>query len=173
MKVAKAIAEFLRDHGIKHVFCISGGADLHIIHGISETEGIEFVCPQNEQAAGFMADGYARLRGLGCALATSGPGATNLVTAIGASYYDSSPVIYLTGQVATFRMTGNTGVRQVGFQETPIVEIVKPITKWAKTVMKPEWVIPGLRMALTYAREGRPGPVLIDIPDDIQRNEIE
>ena len=173
MKVAKAIAEFLRDQGIKHVFCISGGASLHIIHGISETEGIEIVCPQNEQAAGFAADSYAKLTGLGCALATSGPGATNLITAIGASYYDSIPVLYLTGQVATFRMTGNTGVRQVGFQETPIVEIVKPITKWAKTVMNPEWVIPSLKLAVMYAKEGRPGPVLIDFPDDVQRMKIE
>ena len=172
MKVANLIAEFLRDQGIKHVFCISGGASLHIIHGIHETEGIDYVCPQNEQAAGFAADAYARLNGWGCALATSVPGATNLVTAIAASYYDSIPVLYLTGQVATFRMTGNSGVRQVGFQETPIVEMVKPITKWAKTVMTPEWVIVSLKMALITMREGRPGPVLVDICDDVQRAQL-
>ena len=107
MKVSHAVAQFLRAQGIRHVFCVSGGASLWIIHGIAETEGIEFVCPQHEQAAGFAADAYARLTGLGCALGTSGPGATNLLTPLAASFYDSIPVLYLTGQVATFRMTGN------------------------------------------------------------------
>ena len=102
MKCALAVARFLRDAGIRHVFCISGGASLHLIHGIADTEGIDYVCPQNEQAAGFAADGYARLAGLGCALATSGPGATNLLTPLAASYFDSIPVIYLAGQVTTF-----------------------------------------------------------------------
>ena len=170
MKVAKGIAEWLRDNGIRHVFCISGGASLHIIHGIAETEGIEYICPCHEQAAGFAADAYARLNGIGCALTTSGPGATNLVTAIACSWYDSIPVLYLTGQVATFRMTGDKGVRQIGFQETPIVEMVRPITKYAVTVMKKEDVIPELNKALYLAKSGRSGPVLVDVPDDVQRD---
>ena len=169
MKVSIAIAEFLRDQGIGHVFCISGGASLHIIHGIADTDGIDYICPQHEQAAGFAADAYARIRGIGCALSTSGPGATNLITAIGCSYYDSIPVLYLTGQVVTFRMTGNSGVRQMGFQETPIVDMVKPITKYAVMPMTQEAVLPELRKAVRIAKEGRPGPVLVDIPDDIQR----
>jgi acetolactate synthase-1/2/3 large subunit len=168
VKVAHKVAEFLRDNGIKHVFTISGGADLHIIHGIAETEGIDFVCPQNEQAAGFAADAYARLHGIGCALATSGPGGTNLLTPIAASYYDSVPVLYLTGQVATFRMDLK-GCRQSGFQQTPIVDMVKPITKYAVTVTNKDWVIPELTMALRYARSGRMGPVLVDLCDDVQR----
>jgi acetolactate synthase-1/2/3 large subunit len=168
MKVAHKVAEFLRDNGINHVFTISGGASLHLIHGIAETEGIDFVCPQNEQAAGFAADAYARLHGIGCALATSGPGGTNLLTPIAASYYDSVPVLYLTGQVATFRMELN-GCRQNGFQQTPIVDMVKPITKYAVTVTNKDWVIPELTMALRYARSGRMGPVLVDLCDDVQR----
>src|SRR5437899_272462 len=167
-KVSNLVAEFLRDQGIKHVFCISGGASLHLIHGIYETEGIEYVCPQTEQSCGFAADSYARLRGLGCALATSGPGATNLVTAIAASYYDSIPVLYITGNVTTKRMSQGR-VRQLGFQETPIVEMVKLITKYAFTVMHQVEVIPNLQMCLEKMRHGRPGPGLIDIPDDIQR----
>jgi acetolactate synthase I/II/III large subunit len=171
MKIANRVAEFLRNQGIKHVFCISGGASLHLIHGIAETEGIDYVCPQTEQACGFAADSYARLRGLGCALATSGPGATNLVTAIAASYYDSIPVLYLTGNVTTKRMSGGR-VRQLGFQETPIVEMVKPITNWAGTPMVPSTVIPCLEACLRMMRTGRSGPGLVDIPDDVQRAEV-
>ena len=171
MKVANLVAEYLRDQGIKHVFCISGGASLHLIHGIAETEGIDYVCPQTEQAAGFAADSYARLRGLGCALATSGPGATNLVTAIAASYYDSIPVLYLTGNVTTGRMSRGR-VRQLGFQETPIVEMVKPITKWAMTIEEPQAVINAILSCIVKMKEGRPGPGLVDIPDDVQRASI-
>src|SRR5437899_2533310 len=172
--VSNLVAEFLRDQGIKHVFCISGGASLHLIHGIAETEGIDYVCPQTEGACGFAADSYARLRGLGCALATSGPGATNLVTAIAASYYDSIPVLYITGNVTTKRMSGGR-VRQLGFQETPIVDMVRPIVNYAATVMLPSEVLSHLAVCIDFMRHGvhpsnrRPGPGLIDIPDDIQR----
>ena len=172
MKVAHAIAQCLVDHGIKHVFTISGGGNLHLIHAIADTEGIEYVCPQNEQAAGFAADAYARLTGMGCALVTSGPGATNLMTPILASFYDSVPVLYLTGQVATFRMVQDGEVRQIGFQETQIVEMVRTITKYAVTVRHARDVIPELEKAIATAKEGRPGPVLIDLPDDITRTEL-
>ena len=172
MKLAYAVAKFLKDQGISHVFVVSGGASLWMIHAIAETEGINYVCVQHEQAGGFAADAYARFHSIGCALATSGPGATNLITAIATSYYDSVPVLYLTGQVATFRMTGDSGVRQVGFQETPIVEIVKPITKWAITLMQPDAVVVTLERAVHMAKSGRPGPVLVDFPDDLQRAQI-
>jgi acetolactate synthase-1/2/3 large subunit len=168
LKVANLVAEFLKEQGIGHVFCLSGGASLHLIHGIADTEGITYVCPQTEQSCGFAADAYARLRGLGCAIATSGPGATNLITAIAASYYDSIPVLYLTGNVTTKRMSGGR-VRQLGFQETPIVEMVKPVTKFAFTVMEAGEVITVLRSAIYLAKDRRPGPSLVDIPDDIQR----
>lgn len=171
MKVAIQVAEFLRDQGIKHVFCISGGASLHLIHGIAETEGIDYVCPQNEQSASFAADAYARLTGLGCALATSGPGATNLVTGIAASFYDSIPVIYLTGNQTVERMK-TYGTRQYGFQSTPIVPMVKDITKWATCIQRPEETLTMLKVGIAHAKEGRPGPVLIDIPDDIQRANV-
>ncbi len=171
MKVSDAVAEFLSLH-VHHVFCISGGACLHLIHSIAKQKGLQYVCPQNEQAAGFQADAYARLTGFGCALATSGPGATNLVTPIATSYYDSVPVLYLTGQQVRSRLKGDSGVRQIGFQETPIVEIVREITKYAVMVMEPEQVIPELGKAVQIAKEGRPGPVLVDIPDDIQRAQL-
>lgn len=168
MKVAQAIAQFLKDKGIRHVFCISGGASLHLIHGIADTKGIEYVCPQNEQAASFAADAYARLNGAGCALATSGPGATNLITGIATSYYDSIPVLYLTGNQTRERVH-TYGTRQYGFQATPIVEIVRPITKFAHMVWNPELVIDTLEEAFYQMKSRRPGPVLVDVPDDIQR----
>ena len=173
MRVSNAIAEWLRDHGIKHVFCVSGGASLWIIHGIADTEGIEFVCPQHEQAAGYAADAYARLVGAGCALGTSGPGATNLVTAIASSYYDSVPVLYLAGQVTTARMARRYGaVRQFGFQETPIVPMVREITVYAEEPMTAEAVLPTFNNAWHAMHEGRKGPALISVPDDIQRATI-
>jgi len=171
MKLSLAIAQTLKAHGIGHVFVVSGGASLHLIHGIADTEGIEYVCTQHEQAGGFAADSYARFTGIGCALATSGPGATNLITAIATSYYDSVPVLYLTGQTATFRLD-NKGTRQIGFQATPIVPMVSGITKYAVTPLKAEDVIPAIERAIDEARGGRPGPVLVDICDDLQRAEV-
>ena len=171
MKVADLVAEFLAQH-IKHVFTVSGGADLHLIHAIWKRNDIKIICPQNEQSASFQADTYARLAGFGCALATSGPGATNLITGIATSYYDSVPVLYLTGQQVRDRLKGDTKVRQIGFQETPIIDIVYPVTKYAYMPMRAEDVIPALTNAVMIAKQGRPGPVLIDIPDDLQRAQI-
>ena len=174
MKLSDVVAEFLAESGVKHVFAISGGASLHLIHSIAETEGTGFVCPQHEQAGAMAADGYARVTGgLGCAVATSGPGATNLITGICSSYYDSVPVLYLTGQVATFRSKGSTGVRQIGFQETDTVSICRTITKYAVLVTDPYRIRYELQKAVAIARAGRPGPVLVDIPDDLQRMDID
>lgn len=170
VKVSDVIAKFLARH-VSHVFCISGGASLHLIHSIAKQEGLVYVCPQNEQAASFAADAYARLNGIGCALATSGPGATNLITGIATSYYDSVPVLYITGNQTRERLGEGLGVRQYGFQATPIVDVVKPITKWAKTLMTTKDVESFLTEAVQVAMCGRPGPVLIDVPDDVQRAE--
>lgn len=174
MKCSDYIALRLADFGIQHVFAVSGGASLHLIHSLDHIDGTTFVCPQHEQAGAMAADGYARVTGrMGAALGTSGPGATNLITGICCSYYDSVPVIYLTGQVATFRMTGDTGVRQIGFQETPILELCGPITNYATQIRDPTRVRYELEKAVHLATHGRPGPVLIDIPDDIQRHDID
>lgn len=169
MKVSLAIGKFLKEH-VDVVFCISGGAALHMIHGCVDA-GVKIVCPNNEQAASFQADCYARIRGMGCAIVTSGPGATNLITGIAASYYDSIPVLYITGNQTRDRLE-SYGTRQYGFQATPIVEIVKPITKYAVTVMYPEAVLTELAKAIVMAKQPRSGPVLLDFPDDVQRMEI-
>lgn len=170
MKVADVIAGFLAEQ-VGHVFTVSGGADLHIIAALNRRKDVKFICPQNEQAAGFMADAYSRLRGMGCALVTSGPGAQNLVTPIATSYYDSVPVLYLTGQQTRARMAID-GVRQYGFQATPIVEVVRHVSKHAVTVMDESSILYELQRAVHIARSGRPGPVVVDIPDDVQREEV-
>jgi acetolactate synthase-1/2/3 large subunit len=174
LKVSEYIAEFLRDLGVKNVYVVQGGAALHLIHAIDDTPGLDFVCMQHEQAAAMAADAQARITGnFGAAIATSGPGATNLITGICCAYYDSIPVIFITGQVATFRNKGNTGVRQIGFQETEIVPMVQSITNYAVYVEKAEDIRYELEKACSLAKYGRPGPVLIDIPDNIQREEVD
>lgn len=173
MKLSDYVASFLAKQGIRHVFAISGGASVHLIHSIADTPGISYICPQHEQAGAMAADAYSRVTGnLGVAIATSGPGATNMITGACCAYYDSVPVIYITGQVTTFRMKRNSGVRQLGFQETDTTEIYKPITKYAVLIDNPERIRFELEKATYLAKSGRPGPVLIDIADDVQRAEI-
>ncbi|MEQ9111062.1 MAG: thiamine pyrophosphate-binding protein [Rhodospirillaceae bacterium] len=174
IKVSDYIAEFVAKLGIKHVFAITGGASIHMIHSIAERDDIDFICPHHEQAGAMAADVYSRVSGnIGCALATSGPGATNMITGIAGAWFDSVPVLYLTGQVARFRFKGDTGVRQMGFQETDIVSMVASITKYVAQIMKAEDLRYELEKAVYIAKSGRPGPVLVDIPDDLQREMID
>ena len=174
MKLSDYVAAFLVDQGLQHAFVVSGGASLHLIHGIANAQGIDYICCHHEQAAAMAADAYSRVtNNLGVAIATSGPGATNMITGICGSYYDSVPGLYITGQVSTFRMAGKTGVRQIGFQETPIVEMCKPITKYAAQINDATRIRYELEKAVYLAKSGRTGPVLIDIPDNLQRAEID
>jgi len=173
MKLSDYVIEFLRDQGIRHIFAITGGASVHLIQSIADTPGIDFICPQHEQAGAMAADAYSRVTGnLGAAISTSGPGATNMLTGVCCAYYDSIPCIYITGQVFSFRSKASSGVRQLGFQETDTVNIYRSITKYIIKINKPEMIRFELEKAVYLAKSGRPGPVLIDIPDDIQRAEI-
>ncbi|HVK99978.1 MAG TPA: thiamine pyrophosphate-binding protein [Dongiaceae bacterium] len=174
MKLADYVAHFFAGLGVRHAFVVSGGASLHLIHGLDNTPGISHICCHHEQAAAMAADGYSRVTGnLGLAMATSGPGATNLITGIAGCFYDSVPAVFVTGQVSTFRMSGNSGVRQTGFQETPIVDICRSITKYAVQVLNPADIKKELQKAVHIAKTGRPGPVLVDIPDNVQRMNID
>ena len=174
MKLSDYVADALARQGIRHVFAIAGGAALHLIDSIAKHPDLEYICPQHEQFGAMAADAYARAsRRLGAALSTSGPGATNMITGVCCAYTDSIPVIYLTGQVATFRMKRSTGVRQLGFQETDTVPLFQPVTKYAVLVDDPTRIRYELEKACWIAQAGRPGPVLVDIPDDVQRQEID
>lgn len=135
MKVSDYIASFLVKQNIHHVFQVIGGASVHMVDSLSKRKDIEYICTQHEQAAAMAAESYARLtKNMGAAMATSGPGMTNLITGIGCAYFDSIPTICITGQVNTFESKGNKKVRQIGFQETDIAEIVKSITKFSVRV---------------------------------------
>lgn len=173
MKLSNYVISFLKEEGVDTVFGYQGGAITHLVDSLDRVEGIEFFSMYHEQGAAFAAEGYARIKGdIGVAIATSGPGATNLLTGIGSAFFDSIPCLYLTGQVNTYEYKKSEEVRQAGFQETDIVSVVKPIVKFAKRVTDPERIRYTLEKAVFIARSGRPGPVLIDIPMDIQRAEI-
>lgn len=174
MKVSDFIAEFLEKKGIKSVFELSGGMITHILDSLNQKTDINIITMHHEQAAAFAAEGYARVTGLpGIALATSGPGATNLLTGIGSCFFDSTPAIFITGQVNRHELKGDREIRQLGFQETDIVTMANPITKACFQITEPNNIPVIFERAFKIALEGRPGPVLIDIPMDVQRIQIE
>ena len=174
MKLSDYLADFLVNQGVKHTFVITGGAIVHAIDSVAKNPNIKYICTQHEQAAAMAADAYSRVTGnLGVAMATSGPGATNLMTGVCCSYFDSIPTIYITGQVPRSQLRKKYGVRQLGFQETDVVNMFKGVTKYAKLVEEPKDIKYHLQKAVYLAKSGRPGPVLLDIPDDVQRANIE
>lgn len=174
MKLSDIIAKYLLYKGVGKIFGYQGGSITHMIDSFDKY-GIDYIQTYNEQGAVFAADGFARIRNheFGVVIATNGPGATNIVTGIADAYCDSVPILCLTGQVHTFAMKGDKPVRQENFQEIDIISIVKPITKYAVTVMREEDAIPQLAKALDCAVSGRKGPVLIDIPVDVQGRDLE
>jgi acetolactate synthase I/II/III large subunit len=174
MKASDHIVDFLSRKHITHVFEVVGGMITHIIDSLSRAGHPQVVSFHHEQAAAFAAEGFARMTGIpGVSFATSGPGATNLLTGIGSCYFDSIPAIFITGQVNRNEQKGNRPVRQLGFQETDIVSIAAPITKAAWRIDCPEDLPALLNKAYHIALSGRPGPVLLDIPMDVQRSDIE
>ncbi|WP_076416963.1 thiamine pyrophosphate-binding protein [Colwellia sp. UCD-KL20] len=173
MKLSDYVAEFIYRLNTKHAFVITGGASVHIIDSIAKHPDMTYICPNHEQSSAFAADAYSRINNnIGVAISTSGPGATNMITGICSSWFDSVPVLYITGQVSTFRLKKNLGVRQLGFQENDTLDMVKPITKYAVTITKPEDIRYELEKAMYLATSGRPGPVVLDIPDNIYRQDI-
>jgi acetolactate synthase-1/2/3 large subunit len=173
MKLSDYIIDFLVNEGVSHIFELIGGAITHLVDSAHNRSDIKCVSVHHEQSAAFAAEAYARTKGgLGVAMATSGPGALNLVTGIGSCYFDSVPCLFITGQVNTYEYKFGRAVRQLGFQETDIVSVARPLTKYAGLVDSAEKIRYHLEKAVHTARSGRPGPVLLDIPMDIQRAEI-
>lgn len=170
MTSADYVLSRLSGAGIDTAFVVYGGAISELMEAFSRQSAMRYVVTQHEQAAGFCAEGYAKAKGVpGVAFATSGPGGGNLVTPIQNCYYDSVPAIFVTGQVNSKFMRPSEKLRQLGFQETPIVEIVRPITKFAGLCLNPAAVRYAIGLALEVATRDRPGPCLIDIPIDVQR----
>ncbi|MFD1256125.1 thiamine pyrophosphate-binding protein [Mucilaginibacter terrae] len=173
MKASDYVANFLDKKGVKYIFELSGGMITHLLDSISQKTKINIITMHHEQSAAFAADAYGRVTGIpGVALATSGPGATNLITGIGSCYFDSTPAVFITGQVNRHEQKGDRKIRQLGFQETDIISMVKPITKACFQVQDVNDLPETLEKAFFIATEGRPGPVLIDIPMDVQRSII-
>lgn len=174
MKASDFVALYLEARGVSHVFELVGGMITHLLDSISERSNISIVSCHHEQAAAFAAEGYARIRGNpGVALATSGPGATNLLTAIGSCFFDSTPTLFITGQVNTHELKGERGIRQLGFQETDIVSMAAPICKLAVQVQSAADLPAELDAAFQLAFEGRQGPCLVDIPMNVQSEFID
>ena len=173
MKASDYIVEFIEKQNITDVFGYPGGMVTHLMDSLSKSS-IRSHVTYHEQGAAFAACGYAQTTGkVGVAYATSGPGATNLITGICNAYFDSTPTLFITGQVNTFESKGDLGVRQRGFQETDIVSIVKPVTKYAVRITDASRLRFHLEQAFHIAQKGRKGPVLLDIPMDIFRADID
>jgi acetolactate synthase-1/2/3 large subunit len=173
MKASDYIAKFLEAQGVTAVFEMSGGMITHMLDSLHRLTAIDIVSMHHEQAASFAADAYGRMTGVpGVAMATSGPGATNLLTGIASCYFDSSPGVFITGQVNTFELKGDRGIRQLGFQETDIVSMARPVCKACYEVKEASELPAVFEAAFAEAIGGRPGPVLIDIPMNVQRGEV-
>jgi acetolactate synthase I/II/III large subunit len=173
LKTSNYIASYLATQGISHVFEVVGGMISHLIDSIASQPAPQLVSMHHEQAAAFAADAMARITGKpGIALATSGPGAINLLTGVGSSYFDSSPTVFITGQVNRSEKKGELMIRQLGFQEADIVAISRPLTKGSWSVDLSSDVPDLLTKAFSLSLSGRPGPVLLDIPMDVQREPL-
>ncbi len=169
MKLTDYMASYIADLGVKHVFAVCGGGAMHLIDSFGGSKKIKYVATHHEQAAAMAAEGYARISGgLGAALVTSGPGGTNTITGVCGAWVDSIPTIFISGQVTDDTLIKDTGLRQFGIQEGNIVDIVKPITKYAVTVTEPNTIRYHLEKACYLAMSGRMGPVWLDIPLDVQ-----
>ncbi|MGH9654552.1 MAG: thiamine pyrophosphate-binding protein [Bryobacteraceae bacterium] len=179
MKLADYLFARVAEQGVKHIFLVVGGGAMHLNESLAREKRIEFVCNSHEQASAICAENYAKATdNLGCALVTTGPGGTNAVTGLAGAWLDSTPVLFISGQVKRadrmYRPDGTPlGVRQMGPQEIDIVSVVKPLTKYAVTVLDPNEIRYHIEKALHLSRNGRPGPVWLDIPLDVQSAQID
>src|SRR6516225_290503 len=165
---ADILVQSLVNNGVEVIFAYPGGASMPIHQALTRHEGrLRTILPRHEQGGGFMAEGYARSTGrVGVCVATSGPGATNLVTCLADAKLDSVPLLAITGQV------GTSVIGTDAFQETPIIEICRAITKHHYLVTRTEDLPRVFKEAFHIASSGRPGPVIIDVPKDVQNNKI-
>jgi acetolactate synthase-1/2/3 large subunit len=177
MRVADFVAQFLDKSGVGHVFMLAGGGMMHLVDAAGRRKNLKCVSNHHEQASALSAESYAKIKGtLGVCYATSGPGATNTVTGIVECWQDSAPVLFVTGQSKlsqTIRGSKLFGLRQFGTFEVDIIPIVQSITKYAVFLDDPNTIRYHLEKACHLALTGRPGPVLIDIPVDVQGSIIE
>lgn len=174
MKVSDYIASFLVENGIRDLFLIAGGGMMHLLDSAARNPALHLVYNLNEQASAICADSYAQYTGnLGACMVTTGPGATNAVTGCAGAWTDSDPVLFISGQCRTEQMGQLKGLRIYGAQEIAIVPCVRPITKYAMTVLRPEEIRYHLEKAVYLATHGRKGPVWVDVPLDVQGAQVD
>ena len=174
MRASDWIARFLASQQVEAVYEVVGGMIANFVDALHRDGQVRIVACHHEQGAGFAAEGHARMTGVpGVAMGTSGPGAINLLTALGSCHFDSTPAVFITGQVNRSEQKRDRPIRQLGFQETDVVAMAEPIAKAAMRVETVEDLPERLAEAFALARAGRPGPVLVDIPLDLQLAEVD
>ncbi len=174
MKLSDYVLQAVAEQGVKHVFLVPGGGAMHLNDSLGRQPGLAFVSNLHEQASAIAAEAYARVTGgLGVCMVTTGPGSTNAVTGLVGAWLDSTPCLFLSGQVKRPDIKAGTGLRQLGVQEIDIVTMVRSVTKYAVTITDPQSIAFHLDKALRLARTGRPGPVWLDIPLDVQAATID
>lgn len=173
IRLADYVMQYLEKLKVNHIFMLSGGGIMYLVDALGRSK-IDYICCHHEQAAGIAAQAYAMEKNsLGVCMVTTGPGGTNMLTALGASYVDSTPVLFLTGQVKTTDFASLRKVRQYGAQENDIISMAKPVSKYAVTVLDAQKIRYHLEKAVYFALHGRQGPVCLDIPLDIQNTKID
>ena len=174
MKVSDFIFDYIASIGVKHVFYLPGGGAMHLDDSLGHHEGLTPICMLHEQPCSIAAEAYARIsENFGVCVVTSGPGATNAITGLAGAWLDATPVIFLSGQAKRADLVNGQGIRQFGIQEINIIDIVKPITKYAVQLQDPQDILYELEKATALAKEGKPGPVWLDIPLDIQASQVD
>lgn len=174
MRVADYIFQFIADQGIGHVFFLPGGGAMHLNNALLRQPRLSAVSMLHEQGAAIAAEGYARTSGrFGACLVTSGPGATNALTGLAGGWFESTPMLFVSGQVKRADLKGDTGLRQLGTQELDIVSVVRPLSKYAVCLLDPSQVRYELEKAVYLMNSGRKGPVWLDVPLDVQATEID
>ena len=173
IKVSDYISRFIAGLGVRHVFIVSGGGNTHLIDSIAADPNLTYVCNHHEQASAMAAEGYARANeNIGVCVVTFGPAATNTLTGVAGAWLDSIPTLFISGQTQR-KYIAKKPLRQLGVQEINIIDMASPIPKWAYTIDKPEDIRWVLERAAWEAKSGRPGPVFLDIPSDVQGSLVE
>ncbi len=174
VKLSDYVVQFLVDKGIKDIFMVSGGGIMHLVDSVGKNPSMNYYCNYHEQACAHSAEVYARVTGkIGACLVTTGPGGTNALSGVASAWVDSIPVLVLSGQVRRDLIADYAKIRQMGPQEGNVVEMAKPVTKYAVTLLDPQKVLFELGKAIFLAKSGRPGPVWLDFPLDVQGAEID
>lgn len=174
IKISDLIIDFIASQGVNHVFMISGGGNMHLVDSAAKHGTVKYICNHHEQASAMAAESYGRLTGnFGVCIVTVGPAATNTLTGVAGAWLDSIPTLYISGQVRRDIMLTGKNLRQMGVQEINIIDMARPITKYAEVVMEPGDIKYHLQKAVFLAKNGRPGPAYLDIPSDIQAMMVE